>query len=358
MARRFNGNIANYFGAFTRAPVIALPITIAYWTKPNLTAIGLNSGVILALQAASGDGRIQVSAGTSTSASGPWYYRAISADNSNNSVIADSPSIPNNGMWSHGAGVFASTTSRVSYYNGIAGTEVTTSNDPSAASFTRSYIGVRRSTGLLQLPFIGDIADIAVWNIALTSTEIAILATGVSPLKIRTSNLVAYWPLNGRVGSGEASLFSELDYATRYGAVPVVDDPVKAFRNGAKPFDVAVHRPYPRIYYVAGPNATWATPTSTEIMAGQLSGGGAATASWSESAPLITTTPFNFSQPASPLTTGTKYRAAAVQKAADSNVVSNVVESDPFLAGAATLSNPEATDITNTTTKPKVTVSY
>lgn len=116
--------------------------------------------------------------------------------------------------------------------------------------------------------------------------------------------------------------------------------------------------PAPRIYYVAGPNATWATPTSTEIINGQLSGGGAATASWSESAPLQSTNPFNFSQPASPLTTGTKYRAAAVQKAGDSNVVSNVVVSDPFLAGAATLSNPEATEITGTSTKPKVTVSY
>lgn len=116
--------------------------------------------------------------------------------------------------------------------------------------------------------------------------------------------------------------------------------------------------PPPRIYYVAGPNATWATPTSTEIINGQLSGGGAATAAWNESAPLTTTTPFNFSQPASPLTTGTKYRAAAVQKAADSNVVSNVVVSDPFLAGAATLSNPEATAITDTTTKPKVDVAY
>ena len=116
--------------------------------------------------------------------------------------------------------------------------------------------------------------------------------------------------------------------------------------------------PAPRIYYVAGPNSTWATPTSTEIINGQLSGGGAATASWSESAPLQTTTPFNFSQPASPLTTGTKYRAAAVQKAGDSNVVSNVVESDPFLAGAATLSNPEAVDITANSTKPKVDVAY
>ena len=115
---------------------------------------------------------------------------------------------------------------------------------------------------------------------------------------------------------------------------------------------------FPRIYYVAGPNSTWATPTSTQIINGQLSGGGAATASWSESAPLQTTTPFNFSQPASPLTTGTKYRAAAVQKAGDSNVVSNVVESDPFLAGAATLSNPEAVNITDTAATPKVTVSY
>lgn len=46
--------------------------------------------------------------------------------------------------------------------------------------------------------FTGDLAEIAVWNTALTGAEAAALAKGFSPLFVRPSALVAYWPLIGR----------------------------------------------------------------------------------------------------------------------------------------------------------------
>lgn len=356
MARRFNGNASNYFEALARAPVTSLPITIACWAKPNLNSITVNANTIC-ISNTTDSSRVSLQVAGST-AGKPW--RVTSTTSTGTQVFtAGSNAIDN--VWQHAVGVIASTTSRTVYLNGISGSTDTTANDPSASSFTRTQLGLRRSplsNPILDFVFNGDLADVCVWSVALTAREIQLLATGISPLQICPNKLVAYWPLNGQVGSGEASLISELDYANVYGTVPVVTDPIAELRKRAKPANIPLFRPYPRIYYVAGPNATWATPTSTEIMNGQLSGGGAATASWSESAPLQSTNPFNFSQPASPLTTGTKYRAAAVQKAGDSNVVSNVVVSDPFLAGAATLSNPEATEITGTSTKPKVTVSY
>jgi hypothetical protein len=44
----------------------------------------------------------------------------------------------------------------------------------------------------------GQIAEAAVWNVALSAAEIASLSKGFSPLLIRPASLVAYWPLIGR----------------------------------------------------------------------------------------------------------------------------------------------------------------
>ncbi len=41
----------------------------------------------------------------------------------------------------------------------------------------------------------GAIAEIAIWNVALTEAEVAILATGIRPWKVRPQNLVMYPPL-------------------------------------------------------------------------------------------------------------------------------------------------------------------
>lgn len=44
----------------------------------------------------------------------------------------------------------------------------------------------------------GRVAEAAIWNVALTASEVAALAKGVSPLQIRPASLQAYWPLIGR----------------------------------------------------------------------------------------------------------------------------------------------------------------
>ena len=46
--------------------------------------------------------------------------------------------------------------------------------------------------------FPGYLADVALWNIDLSDSDVAALAKGVSPLHIRPDYLIAYWPLAGR----------------------------------------------------------------------------------------------------------------------------------------------------------------
>jgi hypothetical protein len=88
----------------------------------------------------------------------------------------------------------------------------------------------------------------------------------------------------------------------------------------------------PRLYYVIGPSAGWSDPSASEIKAGQLSGGGAATADGYETAPTVTTAPFTFGAAATGLTPSTNYKIAFVWS--DGTNDSNVAVSGDFTTDA------------------------
>jgi hypothetical protein len=106
--------------------------------------------------------------------------------------------------WNHAAGVFTSNVSRAAYLNGSSAS----ASDPKAMpGCNRTSIGaLMRTTGCNW--FSGKIAEAAIWNVALSSEQIGVLASGVSPVFVRPSELLAYWPVirdvsgewNDRVG--------------------------------------------------------------------------------------------------------------------------------------------------------------
>lgn len=100
------------------------------------------------------------------------------------------------GAWSHVAGVWASSTSRIAYLAAGAGPGDTNSVSP--VSLDRTTIGARNSAGSIVFPFDGLIAEVGLWDAALTDSEIAILNKAYSPLFVRPQNLIAYWPILGR----------------------------------------------------------------------------------------------------------------------------------------------------------------
>lgn len=68
-----------------------------------------------------------------------------------------------------------------------------------------TWIGADAS-GAPNYPFSGKIADAAIWNVALTATEVTALAGGRRANTIRPSALIGYWPLNNVDGlMGRAS---------------------------------------------------------------------------------------------------------------------------------------------------------
>jgi hypothetical protein len=108
------------------------------------------------------------------------------------------------GQWCHVCGRRTGTgasTQRMFLNGSIDGSAVTTSVSM-VTSTARLGIGAFGHDVGVQGYFDGRIARVGIWNVALTDGEIAALARGVSPRKIRndgttSSALRGYWPMQG-----------------------------------------------------------------------------------------------------------------------------------------------------------------
>lgn len=99
--------------------------------------------------------------------------------------------------WNHIAGTYDGSTIR-GYLNGVE--ESSTSVSGNISSNTAPVrIGAGSGGSGSEEPFDGDIGHCAIWDVALSASEIKSLAAGVNPLKIREGkNLLFYAPLNGQ----------------------------------------------------------------------------------------------------------------------------------------------------------------
>ena len=115
------------------------------------------------------------------------------ADQGNVNAVANGGTVSAN-VWNHYAGVFVSGSSRTPYTNGVAGAENTTTVAAITPTFTN--IGAFYAGTATAIQFMdGLIAEVGIWNAALTAAEIASLAKGTTCDKVRPQSLVFYAPL-------------------------------------------------------------------------------------------------------------------------------------------------------------------
>jgi hypothetical protein len=180
MAYEFNGT--NQFLLSASAPVTAAPLTLACWFNPDL----LHTGALCAVQ----------------SFSAPNWF-ALFTDNtgkviastvfSGNGSAATTTANYSTGSWNHCCGVFSSSTSRTIYLNGANSVTNTQSRTPTGVNQT--VIGARRFSGAYSAFSDGQIAEVGIWNAALTAEEVGSLAKGMTCDKVRPQSLVFYAPL-------------------------------------------------------------------------------------------------------------------------------------------------------------------
>jgi len=196
MARNFVAASSQYLNR-TSTPVTAVPWTIAFWFRPASTAVVgslagvFNSGNTTDFISVRQNGATLL---TSVSDSG-----AAGGPSSAGSLVA--------GTWSPVAFVSPTTSSRTIYING--GGPVSNSTTVVPSGLNAVTVG-RRGWSSPDDYAGGDLAEVAIWNVALSALDVAILGSGLSPLLVRPDALVAYWPLGGDY-SPEIELLGRLD---------------------------------------------------------------------------------------------------------------------------------------------------
>ena len=193
-AGRFFDGASSQLGVATITP-ISPPITIAVWQQPwafsNMVSVSIGSTT-------NNVERLQLS----VIATPELQASSINTAGVGNSALV-SWSYPLQTNWIHQAGVFASSTLRVLYTNGVAAATNTTSTVTDGLD--RVAIAARLSTSW-GLYYWGRLAEVAVWSTALSAIEMQTLAGGAAPFLVGPSSLVFYAPLTGRETATEWNL--------------------------------------------------------------------------------------------------------------------------------------------------------
>jgi hypothetical protein len=154
-------------------------------------------------------------------------------DNSGTSGNYATTALPGTGTWfctinqGYGNGDQAIWNSQQSNYNAPTGLSTGTNGTDSA--LTNFYVGFQSPSTEFgtnsQYPGLA-IADVALWQGTLSSNDIGQLLAGLSPLAVRSNNLLLYYPLNGTLmdlGRGKTPLQIVGGFTPVYGAVSPVN---------------------------------------------------------------------------------------------------------------------------------------
>ncbi|MHA2172821.1 MAG: LamG domain-containing protein, partial [Candidatus Kariarchaeaceae archaeon] len=102
---------------------------------------------------------------------------------------ADTTAGYSSGVWNHACAVIAAGEDRRVFLNG--GNKGTDTGRKNPGNPDRLAIGGRRDS-VPTAYMDGDIAEVAIWDVALTDAEVAILGKGFSPEFVQPGNLVSY----------------------------------------------------------------------------------------------------------------------------------------------------------------------
>ncbi len=167
--------------------VSAVPFTVAAWARTSVTGVTQQIFCIDKI----GDTTQRFSMTCDSGAK----VEALATDTGTPSAAITTNNFTAN-TWFHACGVWASATDRRAFLDG--GSKGTQSTSVTPAALDRTTIGfLIGGSSPWGNGGTGDLAEVAIYNIALSDADVASLAVGVSPLLIHPEALVAYWPILG-----------------------------------------------------------------------------------------------------------------------------------------------------------------
>jgi hypothetical protein len=191
MARDFDG--VNQLLYCATAPITTVPLSMACWFNSDSITIQQFLLALVNYTGGSGGGFWALTANGDV-AGDPVH--ATTYQTGGTTRFASSTSGYAANVWHHICGVFSANNARAVYLDG--GNKGTDANASTPANVTYFSIGTLYRTDNPGVYTNGRIAEAAIWNVALTDDEAAILAKGISPLSVRPVSLFGYWPLIGK----------------------------------------------------------------------------------------------------------------------------------------------------------------
>lgn len=196
MSRRFVSTSSQYATLANAVWSNTFPVTISIWAYPDSLGNRIAFGLQDTLQSGARSVRLQQRTATD-------ILRAEHRDGVATPAQAVSTGTYNLSAWNSFAGVFSNNASRTVYLNG-GNSSTDTASVPNAMATNKVSIGVLESSGAPTAFFNGRLGHGAIHDAALNPDEMGAIGKGINPFRVRTSNVLAYWPLGH--GSTEPNL--------------------------------------------------------------------------------------------------------------------------------------------------------
>lgn len=176
------GNFNSASSYFTSTTIPVFPFTVSGWAK----VAGTSALVSVDDTGGSLDGLgVYYSSG-----SGLWAHEL------NNGLASGATAIssdPGTGVWFHFCGVFVGDSERYSYVNGGNKASNTTNNGSDQSLYDTLTVGGRNLSGAEY--FNGELAEVGIWNVALSDAEISSLGKGFACPHVRPGSLINHIPM-------------------------------------------------------------------------------------------------------------------------------------------------------------------
>jgi len=337
MALSFNGTSSQLF-INNKLISVAFPTTLFCWTKPTNLSI---AGFPLMIGQSSGTSE---ELGIYNAANGSGKMQSWASQNGNIGSIQSSASVVTT-PWEPCMCVFTNANSATIYYaNGSAVTADPGGFTPFVSLMNKTTVGSRPNNSFW---FSGDIAEIAIWNIALSGSDWTALLAGAAPETVSNSSLIDSWSLLTQASTQtgtKGNVFTSVNTSQAAthpivrNVAPVLSSPtVTSITSSTATGSVTTDGSDGTMYSIVSTSAT--PPSVAQIQAGQNSSGVAAV--WSGNQAISSSGTKNFS--ITGLASSTTYYAYFQHKnaaAADSLVVSSSsFTTSAVVAAAAIITN-------------------
>ena len=222
-ARRFNGTTDNIVTTGNAGFTYATPFSISAWVMGAASAV---NGPLVGTNddTSTFDGIWLYWGGGGNTDQTIFQISDVSASHIAKVIAGSAKSL---NIWYHIAVTYdgSSTTAGMKLYEN--GTATGSASGTFGTSFTNRPFRIGTDAGSSDF-FNGRLSDAAVWTVALTPLEVAALASGARPSRIRKIALSRWWPINGQTLI-EPDLSGNANNGTLVGTGPVPGPPLMPF---------------------------------------------------------------------------------------------------------------------------------